>query len=57
MCKPNGVPSNETCSGMLRDQSRQHGARFEAFNLRWGVSAEVSLEQQAAEICFEEIKR
>ncbi len=41
----------------LRDLCRQHGARFQAVDLRWGVSKEESLEQQAATICFQEIER
>jgi len=34
-----------------------HGAQFQAIDLRWGVSEEASLDQQAVTICLEEIAR
>ena len=34
-----------------------HGARFQAIDLRWGVSEEASLDQQAMNICLTEIAR
>lgn len=34
-----------------------HGARFQAIDLRWGVSEEASLDQQAMNICLTEIGR
>ncbi len=33
------------------------GARFQPIDLRWGVSDEASLDQQAMNICLSEIKR
>jgi hypothetical protein len=35
----------------------QHGCRFQAIDLRWGVSEEASLDQQIVKICLQEIKR
>lgn len=34
-----------------------HGARFQAIDLRWGVSQEAALDQQAVPICLREIER
>ena len=41
----------------LRELCRKHGARFQAIDLRWGVSEEASREQQIMQICLEEIRR
>ena len=34
-----------------------HGCRFQAIDLRWGVSEEASRDQQTVKICLEEVKR
>jgi hypothetical protein len=41
----------------LRELCAQHGARFQAIDLRWGVSEEASLDQQTMNICLGEIER
>lgn len=41
----------------LRELCMQHGCRFQAIDLRWGVSEEAALDQQTMNICLEEIKR
>lgn len=41
----------------LRDLCLQHGARFQAIDLRWGVSEEAGLDQRTMKICLEEIAR
>jgi hypothetical protein len=41
----------------LAELCEQRGARFQAIDLRWGVSDEASLDQRAMEICLTEIKR
>jgi WD40 repeat protein len=41
----------------IRALCQQHGARFQAIDLRWGVSAEASLDQQTMNICLGEIAR
>ena len=41
----------------LRDLCHQHGARFQPIDLRWGVSEEASLDQQAMSICLGEVAR
>lgn len=41
----------------LRELCAQHGARFQPIDLRWGVSEEASLDQQAMNICLGEVKR
>jgi WD40 repeat protein/AAA+ ATPase superfamily predicted ATPase len=41
----------------LRELCHQHGARFQAIDLRWGVSEEASLDQQTVKICISEIER
>jgi Domain of unknown function (DUF4062) len=41
----------------LRDLCTQHGCRFQAIDLRWGVSEEAGLDQQTVKICLQEIKR
>lgn len=41
----------------LRELCEQQGARFQAIDLRWGVSDEASLDQQTMNICLGEIAR
>ncbi|MGD0774893.1 MAG: DUF4062 domain-containing protein [Candidatus Solibacter sp.] len=41
----------------LRTLCEQHGARFQAIDLRWGVRDEAALDQQTMEICLREIRR
>ena len=41
----------------LRALCQKHGARFQAIDLRWGVSEEASLDQQTMNICLGEIAR
>ncbi|MFW6135642.1 MAG: AAA family ATPase [Chloroflexota bacterium] len=41
----------------LRELCEQHGARFQAIDLRWGVSREASRDQRAMNICLSEIER
>lgn len=41
----------------IRELCMQNGCRFQAVDLRWGVSDEASLDQQTMKICLEEIKR
>ncbi len=41
----------------LRTLCLAHGARFQAVDLRWGVSEEAALDQQTVPICLEEIER
>jgi len=41
----------------LREFCRERGARFQAIDLRWGVSEEASLDQQTMNICLSEIAR
>lgn len=41
----------------LRDLRAQHGCRFQAIDLRWGVSEEAALDQQTMRICLDEIAR
>ena len=41
----------------LRTLCEQHGARFQAIDLRWGVRDEAALDQQTLEICLREIRR
>lgn len=41
----------------LRKFCRERGARFQAIDLRWGVSGEAALDQQTMNICFEELAR
>lgn len=43
--------------GKLRLLCEQHGCRFEAVDLRWGVSVEAGLDQQTIPICLEEVAR
>jgi hypothetical protein len=41
----------------LKKQCEQGGARFQAIDLRWGVSEEAALDQQTINICLDEVKR
>ncbi len=41
----------------LRDLAAEHDYRFQVIDLRWGVSAEASLDQQAMDICLREVAR
>jgi myo-inositol catabolism protein IolC len=41
----------------LRELCFRHGARFQAIDLRWGVSQEASQAQQIMQICLNEIRR
>lgn len=41
----------------LRELCLQNGCRFQAIDLRWGVSAEAGRDQKTMQICLEEIKR
>ena len=41
----------------LREYCQQKGARFQAIDLRWGVSEEAALDQQTMNICMQELKR
>ncbi len=41
----------------LRKLCMEHGFRFQAIDLRWGVSKEATLSQETMRICLQEIKR
>jgi hypothetical protein len=41
----------------LRRYCQERGARFQAIDLRWGVSQEAALDQQTMRICLEELRR
>src|ERR1017187_9763607 len=41
----------------LRKLCEQHGARFQAIDLRWGIRDEAALDQKTMEICLREIER
>ena len=41
----------------LRDLCTEHNCRFQAIDLRWGISEEADLDQQTMKICLEEIER
>ena len=41
----------------LRELAMAHGCRFQAIDLRWGVSEEAALDQQTMKICLGEIER
>src|SRR5947208_10491818 len=41
----------------LRDLCATQGCRFQAIDLRWGVSEEAALDQQTMRICLEELHR
>lgn len=40
----------------LRDYCQKYGARFQAIDLRWGISEEAALDQQTMNICLEELR-
>lgn len=48
---------HESVFPRLRELCKRRGARFQAIDLRWGVSEEASLDQQTMNICLGEIKR
>ena len=41
----------------LRELCTSYGCRFQAIDLRWGVSEEAGLDQQTMKICLEEVAR
>ena len=41
----------------LEEFCARHGARFQAIDLRWGVSEEAGIDQQTMNICLGEIER
>ncbi|MGA7075126.1 MAG: AAA family ATPase, partial [Halobacteriota archaeon] len=41
----------------LRALCQEHGCRFQAIDLRWGVREEAALDQRTVPICIEEIER
>ncbi|MGD8238788.1 MAG: DUF4062 domain-containing protein [Armatimonadota bacterium] len=41
----------------LRELCVAHGARFQAIDLRWGISEQASLDQQTMPVCLREIAR
>jgi hypothetical protein len=41
----------------LRAYCQERGARFQAIDLRWGVSEEAALDQQTMNICLQELRR
>ncbi len=41
----------------LQELCARHQARFQAIDLRWGVSAEAGLDQRTVQICLDEIAR
>ncbi len=41
----------------LRDFCEARGARFQAIDLRWGVSEEAALDQQTMRLCLDEVRR
>ena len=41
----------------LRDLCMQHGCRFQAIDLRWGIREEAALDQRTMKICVEELRR
>ena len=55
--KPERNALQERVFPRLRALCQQHGARFQPIDLRWGVSEEASLDQQAMSICLGEIAR
>ena len=55
--KPERNALQERVFPRLRALCQQHGARFQPIDLRWGVSEEASLDQQAMAICLGEIAR
>ncbi|NJD60375.1 MAG: DUF4062 domain-containing protein [Anaerolineae bacterium] len=55
--KPERNALQERVFPRLRTLCQKHGARFQPIDLRWGVSEEASLDQQAMSICLGEIAR
>ncbi len=53
----NALQGKEKTFERLRKYCQERGARFQAIDLRWGVSAEAGLDQQTMNICFEELAR
>ncbi len=51
-----GAPHHEVFPS-LRKLCEEHGARFQAIDLRWGVRDEAALDQKTMEICLREIER
>jgi len=45
------------CFPRLRKLCAEHGARFQAIDLRWGVPVEAGLDQRTMSICLGEIER
>lgn len=41
----------------LVDLCAQHGATFQAIDLRWGISEEATLDQRTMDVCLSEVKR
>jgi hypothetical protein len=41
----------------IRELCHQHGARFQAIDLRWGVREEAAADHRTMEICLAEIER
>jgi hypothetical protein len=41
----------------LREYCQKHGARFQAIDLRWGVSTEAGLDHRTMRICLGELRR
>ena len=41
----------------LTDLARIHGCRFQAIDLRWGISEEAGLDQRTMQICLNELAR
>jgi len=41
----------------LRELAAAHGCRFQAVDLRWGISEEATIDQKTMEICLAEVKR
>ena len=41
----------------LREYCQKNGSRFQAIDLRWGVSEEAALDQQTMNICLEKLRR
>jgi Domain of unknown function (DUF4062) len=41
----------------LRELCRAHGCRFQAIDLRWGISQEAGLDHRTMRVCLEEIER
>src|SRR5688500_11162100 len=48
---------HESVFPALRTLCEAHGCRFQAIDLRWGVSQEAALDQRTMEICLREIAR